>query len=133
MEPMRIEIEEIERTGTDTNGAFAVLGVRGPAPKRERHMLMMPTQTAALMIGRLCEAGLLAHRARGGDEAFVITRDLPVAPDAVGAGIHPSGEGVHLVLRFGQLCIAVPLDASSASTLAQELHQALAPGPATSH
>lgn len=126
---MRVEIEAVEQAGTDKNGEFAVLGVI--SPKKDRHMLLMPVQTAAHMIGMLCKAGLLAHQARGGEESKVITKDFPVSPDAVAAGIHPNGEGVDLVLRFGQISMSVALGTSDAKSLAEALQQALTQGPAT--
>lgn len=126
---MRIEIEEVEQAGSDTKGVFAVIGVR--SPKKDRHMLVMPIQTAAKMIGMLCKCGMAAHQARGGDETAVVTKDFPVSPDAVAAGIRPTGEGVDLVLRFGQLSMSVALDSSDAKSLAEALQQALAQGPAT--
>jgi hypothetical protein len=126
---VKIEIAEVETAATDTKGVFSVLGVRGP--NQDRHMLVMPTDTAARMIGMLCKSGLLAHQARGGDESEMVTKDFPVSPDAVAAGIHPTGEGVDLVLRFGQVSLSVSLDASDAKSLAQELQQAVTQGPAT--
>ena len=125
---MRIEISAIEQSTADTKGNLAAVGLL--TRQSDRHLLLMEIATAAKLIEHLCSAGLVALQAQGGDESRVETFDASLVPDAVAAGIRPTGE-VDLVLRFGRLTLAARLDAEKARSLGAELCRAGIEGPST--
>lgn len=123
---MKLEIDDIEQSATDTKGEFAIAGIR--TCDNNRHMLVMELHTAAKLIGSLCSSGNLAMQTRGTGSTSVTTTDFPVVPTTVAAGIRSTGE-VDLVLPFGQLSMSAILDPSSARSLAEQLLKAIAEGP----
>jgi hypothetical protein len=125
---MKLEIEDVEQSTSDTKGQFAAIGVR--TRQQDRHLLLMPLKTGAKLMSMICNAGLLASEARGGDGATVELVDFPAAPTTVNACIGAKG-GVDLVLRFGQVSMSATLDPTRARRLAEQLLQATAAGPTT--
>jgi hypothetical protein len=124
---MRLDIETIANSTTDTKGAFSLVGVTTLA--KEQHTLVMPLAAASKLIAMICHSGLLAEAARPSPAGQLETVDSPVTATAIAAGMGPDNS-VHLVLRFGRVSISTQLTASDALSLAEGLRAVAGAAPA---